>query len=90
LAAQWLPDYSTTLRHTASTHLAPRLSGPLAPKTIENVFKLVRATLASAVDDGLKATSPCRKIARQEVTSHAVLPLELPQVEALIEGLSFR
>ena len=41
----------------------------LAPKTVENHFRLIKAIFSAAVEDQLIAVSPCRKIARQPVAA---------------------
>lgn len=60
------------------------------PKTVENVLRLVRAILNAAVDDGLIATSPCRKIVRPSVEDRHVVPLPLDAVRRAAEVISPR
>lgn len=79
-----------SLRRTDVQSLVTSAAQDLAPKTVENLFKLVRAVLAAAVDDGLIGSSPCRKIVRGDVVSRPVVPLELAQVEALVRALPDR
>lgn len=56
----------------------------LAPKTVENHFRLIKAVFNAAVEDQLIAVSPCRKIARQPVAASRVVPLSVEQVERLV------
>jgi len=56
----------------------------LAPKTVENHFRLIKAVFNAAVEDQLIALSPCRKIARQPVAPSHVVPLSVDQVERLV------
>jgi len=64
--------------------------GGLGTKTVENTYKLVRAIFASAVDDGLLAVSPCRRVLRAPVVRRQVVPLELARVLALAEAMPAR
>ena len=79
-----------SLRRTDVQALVTAMSQDLAPHTVDNAYKLVRAVLAAAVDDGLLATSPARKIARQAVERRDVVPLEADQVYALVAALPDR
>ena len=56
----------------------------LAPKTVENHFRLIKAVFNAAVEDQLIAVNPCRKIARQPVAASRVVPLTVDQVEMLV------
>lgn len=79
-----------SLRRTDVQALVTGAAADLSPKTVENLFKLVRAVLSAAVDDGLIATSPARKIVRQEVVARRVVPLDVEQVEALVATMPER
>ena len=59
----------------------------LAPKTVENHFRLVKAVFSAAVEDQLIAVNPCRKIARQPVGVSKVSPLSVEQVERLVASM---
>jgi integrase len=56
----------------------------LAPKTVENHFRLIKAVFSAALEDQLIAVNPCRKIARQPVAASKVVPLTVDQVEKLV------
>ncbi len=56
----------------------------LAPKTVENHFRLIKAVFNAAVEDQLISVSPCRKTARQPVATARVVPLTVDQVERLV------
>lgn len=81
------PRSLSSLRRTDVQGLVSSLAATLAPHTVENIYKLVRAILASAVEDGLLVASPCRKITRAEVIRRHVTPLELEQVQVLVAAL---
>jgi integrase len=61
-------------------------SRQLAPKTVENHFRLIKAVFNAAVEDQLIAVSPCRKIARATVAPSRVVPLSIEQVSRLVEA----
>jgi integrase len=65
-------------------------SRQLAPKTVENHFRLVKAVFNAAVEDQLIAVSPCRKIARATVAPSRVMPLSIEQVSRLVEAAPAR
>ena len=52
----------------------------LAPASVEVVYTYVRAVFASAVEDRLIATSPCRKIRLPEVARRTLDPLTVGEV----------
>lgn len=60
------------------------------PKTIENVVRLIRAALNAAVDDGILATSPHRKVTRPAVEHRYVVPLPLDGVRRAADAISPR
>jgi integrase len=70
--------------------VASLVAGGYKPKTVENVLRLVRAILNAAVDDGLIATSPCRKIVRPTVEDRHIVPLPLDGVRRAAEVISPR
>jgi len=59
-------------------------SQQLAPKTVENHYRLIKAVFNAAVEDQLISVSPCRKISRQPVAPTKVVPLTVDQVERLV------
>jgi integrase len=59
-------------------------SQQLAPKTVENHYRLIKAVFNAAVEDQLISISPCRKISRQPVAPTKVVPLTVDQVERLV------
>lgn len=60
------------------------------PKTVENVLRLIRAILNAVVDDGLIATSPCRKVVRPTVEDRHIVPLPLDGVRRAAAVISRR
>lgn len=80
----------SSLRRSDVQALVGALNGKLSPKTTENVFKLVRAILSSAVDDGLIASNPCRRVARKEVEGRLLVPLSMAQVIAVADRIAGR
>jgi integrase len=70
--------------------VAGMVSGGYKPKTIENVVRLVRAVLNAAVDDGIIATSPHRKVTRPAVEHRHVVPLPLDGVRRAADVISPR
>lgn len=60
------------------------------PKTIENIVRLVRAVLNAAVEDGIIATSPHRKVTRPPVEHRHVVPLPLDGVSRAADAISPR
>jgi integrase len=60
------------------------------PKTIENVVRLVRAICNAAVDDGLIAVSPVRRVTRPVVQQRHVVPLPLDGVRRAADSISPR
>jgi len=60
------------------------------PKTIENVVRLVRAICNAAVDDGIIAVSPCRRVTRPAVQQRHVVPLPLDSVHRAADSISPR
>lgn len=63
---------------------------PLAPATVEVVFAWTATIFKAALEDGLIAKSPCRKIGRPEVEQGRVQPLPVQTVEALIDAVPAR
>jgi integrase len=70
--------------------VAGMVRGGYKPKTIENVVRLVRAVLNAAVDDGIIATSPHRKVTRPPVEHRHVVPLPLDGVRRAADVISPR
>jgi integrase len=70
--------------------VASLVAGGYKPKTVENVLRLVRAILNAAVDDGMIASSPCRKIVRPSVEDRHIVPLPLDGVRRAAEVISPR
>jgi integrase len=62
----------------------------LAPSTVETVVAILRAMLASAVDDGVIPVNPCTRIGLPQVTPRVLQPLEPGQVLALQAALPAR
>jgi integrase len=62
----------------------------LSPKTIQNVYKLLRAVFVTAADDAVIATTPCRKITRPAAEDRHVAPLDLHGVMAAADAISPR
>jgi integrase len=70
--------------------VAGMMAGGYKPKTIENVVRLVRAVLNAAVDDGIIATSPHRKVTRPPVEHRHVVPLSIDGVRRAADVISPR
>lgn len=70
--------------------LMSKLGQTLAPKTVENVYKLLRAIFAAAVEDHVLAVSPCRKVTRPVVEQRHVVPLALTRVSAAADLITPR
>lgn len=70
--------------------VAGMVSSDYKPKTIENVMRLVRAVLNAAVDDGIIASSPHRKVTRPPVEHRHVVPLPLDGVRRAADAISPR
>ncbi len=62
----------------------------LAPKTVENTYRLIKSIFAAAVDDQVLPISPCRKVTRQRVEQRHVVPLPLDKVRAAADLISPR
>ncbi len=61
-----------------------------APSTVETIVAVLRAMLASAVEDGVIAVNPAARVQLPEVTPRVLVPLEPPQVLALVRAVSPR
>lgn len=70
--------------------VAGLVSSDYKPKTIENVVRLIRAVLNAAVDDGIIATSPHRKVTWPPVEHRYVVPLPLDGVRRAADAISAR
>lgn len=70
--------------------VAGMVNSDYKPKTIENVVRLVRAVLNAAVDDGIIATSPHRKVTLPPVEHRHVVPLPLDGVRCAADAISPR
>ncbi len=73
-----------TIRRSDIQALITSAGQQLAPKTVENHFRLIKAVFNAAVEDQLISVTPCRKIARQPVAPARVVPLTVDQVERLV------
>lgn len=73
-----------SIRRTDIQALITASSEHLAPKTVENHLRLIRAVFNAAVEDQLINVSPVRKISRQPVSRTRVVPLSVTQVDALV------
>ena len=62
----------------------------LAPPTVTVVFRWFSTILRAAVDDGILRSSPCRgvKLPRRETVQ--VVPLEVAEVQRLIDTVDRR
>ncbi len=79
-----------SVRNSDVQELVTSLSRTLAPKTVENVYRLVKAIFAAAVHDRVLPTTPCVRIRRQAVERTHVVPLALHRVRASAEVISPR
>jgi integrase len=73
-----------SIRRTDIQALVTASAEQLAPKTVENHLRLIRAVFNAAVEDRLISVSPVRKISRQPVARARVVPLSVAQVDALV------
>lgn len=61
-----------------------------APSTVETIVAVLRAMLASAVDDGVIPVNPAARVQLPEVTPRVLVPLEPVQVLALARAATPR
>jgi integrase len=78
------------IRRTDIQGLITASAEHLAPKTVENHLRLIRALFNAAVEDQLISVSPVRKISRQPVSRARVVPLSVAQVDALVAATPAR
>ena len=62
----------------------------LAPSTVETVVAVLRAMLASAVEDGVIPINPAARVQLPEVTPRVLVPVDPAQVLALARAVSPR
>ena len=62
----------------------------LAPSTVETVVSVLKAMLASAVEDGYIPVNPAARVALPQVTPRVLTPLEPIQVMAVAQAVSPR
>jgi integrase len=62
----------------------------LAPSTVETVVAVLRAMLASAVEDGVIPINPAARVQLPEVTPRVLVPMDPAQVLALARAVSPR
>jgi len=79
-----------SIRRTEVQALITSSGKTLAPKTVENHLRLLKAILNAAVEDQLIPVSPARKIARQPVAPRRVVPLTIAQVDRLVAATPVR
>jgi integrase len=60
-----------------------KLSGELAPASVNGCYSRVRTIFRAAVDDRLIAETPCRNIALPEIADEKVVPLTTDRVKVL-------
>jgi integrase len=70
--------------------LVKRLEQTLAPATVENVYRHVAAVFRAAVGDRLIPVSPCQQINLPKINAAKVTPLEVAQVDAIVETIDPR
>lgn len=70
--------------------LVKRLEQTLAPATVENVYRHVAAVFRAAVGDRLITESPCQQINLPKINAAKVTPLEVWQVDAIVEAIDPR
>jgi integrase len=77
-----------SIRRTDIQALVTASAKDLAPKTVENHLRLIRAVFNAAVEDQLISVSPVRKISRQPAPRARVVPLSVDQIDALVKATS--
>ena len=80
----------SAVRRSDVQALVATLGQSLAPRTVENAYKLLSAIFAAAVEDRVVATSPCHKVVRQAAERRDVVPLPLDRVLATADAISPR
>jgi len=78
------------LRRTDIQGWVKKLTGDLAPASVELVYRWVSTILKSAVGDRLIASSPCIRIALPKRNDAEVVPLSVSEVEALAAAVPDR
>ncbi len=78
------------LRRTDMKTFVAALSRTLAPSTVTTVYAVVRAMMASAVDDGLIPGSPCSRVPLPEIEARVLEPLPATAVAALAAAITPR
>jgi integrase len=66
------------------------LSDTLAPATVKLSYRFFAAAMRAAVTDRVLATSPCVGVKLPELVRERVIPLELDQVQALVDAMPER
>ena len=79
-----------SLSRTDMKAAVAKLTGELAPSTVETVFAVMRAMMAAAADDGIIMVNPCSRVPLPEVTPRVLQPLEPAAVLALAGAIAPR
>lgn len=62
----------------------------LAPATVEVVYRYLVSIMRAAVDDRLIVRNPCAKVKLPKIDRGQVVPLEVGQIDALVEAIDHR
>lgn len=78
------------LRRTDAKNLVASLAATLAPSTVTTVYAVLRAVMASAVDDGLITGNPCSRVPLPRVEPRVLVPPTAEQVATLAAAITPR
>lgn len=78
------------LRRTDMKAFVAALSAKLAPTTVTTVYAVLRALMATAVDDGLIPGNPCSRVPLPRVEQRVLQPLSAAEVSALASAITPR
>lgn len=78
------------LRRSDMKSVAAALSATLAPSSVTTVYAVLRAMMASAVDDGLLPGNPCTRVPLPRIEARVLHPLTPAQVSGLAAAITPR
>lgn len=79
-----------SLKRSEIKNFVASTSAKLAPTTTQTVYAILRALLASAVDDGVIANNPCSRVPLPRVEARVVEPMPAASVLALADAITSR
>ena len=77
------------LRHVRPTEVQAWVRGlqdDLSPRTVDNVYRYLKAVFTAAVADGLIRSNPCVGVKLPKAPPNKVVPLDVAQVRALADA----